>query len=271
MTPERYQQITRLHQAAIELTPSQRAAFLDQACAGDGELRREVESLLAHDAQSDSFLAAPALNVAAQLLTPPLHAITGGQRISHYQILSLLGTGGMGEVYLAEDTRLHRKVALKLLPAAFTQDAARLRRFEREAQAASALNHPNILTIYDFGQAEMAGGRLHYIVMEFIEGVTLRQRLTGGRLPMHEALSIVRQIAAALDKAHEAGILHRDIKPENVMLRPDGLVKVLDFGLAKPMEGGRDGGLAGLRVRASVDPPSVPPSLHLSISPPLFP
>jgi eukaryotic-like serine/threonine-protein kinase len=241
MTPERYAEITRLCQAALELNASQRAAFLSQACLGDDELRAEVEALLAADKAENSFFDAPALEVAAQIFAREQPALTG-QKLGNYQILQQLGAGGMGEVYLAEDTRLRRKVALKLLPAAFTQNAERVRRFEREAQAASALNHPNILTIHDFGQTDPASGSLHYIVMEFIEGVTLRQRLTGGRLPLPEALSIVRQIAAALDKAHEAGIYHRDIKPENVMLRPDGLVKVLDFGLAKLSakdEGGR--------------------------------
>jgi serine/threonine protein kinase/Tol biopolymer transport system component len=225
----------------LELNASQRAAFLSQACLDDDELRAEVEALLAADEAENSFIDSPALEVAAQIFAHEQGAITG-QKLGNYQILSQLGAGGMGEVYLAEDTRLKRKVALKVLPVAFTQNAERVRRFEREAQAASALNHPNILTIHDFGQIDTASGRLHYIVTEFIEGVTLRQRLTRGRLPLPEALSIVKQIAAALDKAHEAGIFHRDIKPENVMLRPDGLVKVLDFGLAKLSvkdEGGR--------------------------------
>ena len=225
----------------MELSAAQRAAFLTQACAGDDELRAEIEELLVADAAENSFIDAPALEAAAQIFAREQRTLTG-QRLGNYQILKKLGAGGMGEVYLAEGTRLKRKVALKLLPAAFTQDAERLRRFEREAQAASALNHPNILTIHDFGQTGTANGELHYIVMEFVEGVTLRQRLTGGRLSLPEALSIVKQIAAALDRAHEAGILHRDIKPENVMLRPDGLVKVLDFGLAKLSakdEGGR--------------------------------
>ncbi len=152
--------------------------------------------------------------------------------ITHYRLLSQLGAGGMGEVYLAEDTRLGRKVALKLLPAEFTKDADRVRRFEREARAASALNHPNILTIYEVGQAD---GR-HFIAAEFIEGSTLRQRLSQSRLPLNETLEIAVQVASALQAAHDAGITHRDIKPENIMQRPDGYVKVLDFGLAKLTE-----------------------------------
>ncbi len=244
MTPERYAEITRLCQAAMELSAARRAVFLAQACAGDDELRAEVEELLAADAAENSFIDAPALEAAARIFAREQRALTG-QRLGNYHILQKLGAGGMGEVYLAEDTRLKRKVALKLLPAAFTQSAERLRRFEREAQAASALNHPNILTIHDFGQIRTANGELHYIVMEFVEGVTLRQRLNSGRLPLPEVLSIFRQMAAALDKAHEVGVYHRDIKPENVMLRPDGLVKVLDFGLAKLTEGKRDVGTEG--------------------------
>src|SRR5499426_2941263 len=152
--------------------------------------------------------------------------------IAHYRLLSPLGAGGMGEVYLAEDTKLSRKVALKLLPAEFTRDVVRVRRFEQEARAASALNHPNILTVFEIGQANEA----RYIATEFIDGQTLRERLKGGRLSPSAALEIATQIAAALAAAHGAGIVHRDIKPENVMLRRDGIVKVLDFGLAKLTE-----------------------------------
>jgi hypothetical protein len=153
------------------------------------------------------------------------------EKISHYQILDKLGAGGMGEVYLAEDTRLRRKVALKLLPAEFTRDAGRVRRFEQEARAASALNHPNIITIFEIGAENGA----HFIATEFIDGQTLRQRLEE-KLTINAALDIAIQIASALAAAHEAGIVHRDIKPENVMVRRDGIVKVLDFGLAKLTE-----------------------------------
>src|SRR5215831_4041502 len=156
-------------------------------------------------------------------------SLTPNTVIAHYHILSKLGAGGMGEVYLAEDTKLGRKVALKLLPTEFTRDAGRMRRFEQEARAASALNHPNILTIFEIGEAN--GER--YIATEYIDGQTLRERLNGDRLTPPAALDIALQIAAALAAAHEAGIVHRDIKPENVMLRRDGITKVLDFGLAK--------------------------------------
>lgn len=158
--------------------------------------------------------------------------VAPGLRFDHYQIISLLGVGGMGEVYLAEDRKLCRKVALKLLPANFTQDAARVRRFVQEAKAASALNHPNILTIHEIGEAN----GVHFIATEFIEGQTLRTQLHGKKLGLNAALEVAGQMASALAAAHMVGIVHRDIKPENVMVRPDGLVKVLDFGLAKLTE-----------------------------------
>ena len=158
--------------------------------------------------------------------------ITPGARLNHYQILSLLGAGGMGEVYLAQDLRLGRKVALKFLPSRFTKDDERLRRFEQEAQAASALNHPNIITIYEVGKAD----DVHFIATEFIEGTTLRKRISGARLRTDEVLDVAIQIASALVAAHSAGIVHRDIKPENIMVRPDRYVKILDFGLAKLTE-----------------------------------
>lgn len=229
MNPERYGQVARLFHAAVELPSGERAVLLDRACAGDAELRREVESLLASDQQDKDFIEAPALEVAAGLLAREQPQEQVGRQLSHYQIASLLGAGGMGEVYLAEDTRLQRKVALKLLPAAFTQDRERVRRFKKEAQAASALNHPNIPAIYDVGETD----GLHFIAMEYVEGQTLRQLLHEGGLKFEPALEIALQTADALDAAHRAGIVHRDIKPENLMIRPDGLVKVLDFGLAR--------------------------------------
>jgi eukaryotic-like serine/threonine-protein kinase len=177
-----------------------------------------------------------------------------GKTLSHYQVTEKLGQGGMGEVYLAQDTHLRRKVALKLLPAQFTNDADRLHRFEQEAYAASALNHPNILTIYEIGQVSDS----HFIATEFIDGQTLRQQMTS-RLRLTEALDVVIQVASALTAAHAAGILHRDIKPENVMLRPDGLVKVLDFGLAKLAERSspRTGAEALTAAQVDTDPGTV--------------
>ncbi|MGH9843345.1 MAG: serine/threonine-protein kinase [Blastocatellia bacterium] len=238
MTPDRWKQVERLYHAALEREPESRAEFLDEACAADEELRREVASLLAYDDRPASFIEAPVLEVAARELA----TLSGAQTqpialalIGAYQILSPLGRGGMGEVHLALDTRLGRKVAVKLLPARFTTDAERVRRFAQEARAASALNHPNIITIHEIGEVE----NIHYIVTEYVEGETLRQRMTNAsqqRIEPSEAIDIAAQIAAALSAAHEAGIVHRDIKPENVMARRDGIIKVLDFGLAKLTE-----------------------------------
>ncbi|MGH9844514.1 MAG: serine/threonine-protein kinase [Blastocatellia bacterium] len=232
MKPERWKQIEQIYDAALERDTSRRAAFLDQACEGDEELRREVASLLASDEQAGSFLAAPATEVMAKVIAAEPVSSPIGRRIGHYQVLSLLGAGGMGEVYLAEDKQLGRKIALKLLPTELTTDADRLRRFEQEARTASSLNHPNIITIFEIGQE----GPTHYIATEFIDGQTLRQRMESGRTGLGLALDVAAQTAAALAAAHEAGITHRDIKPENVMLRRDGIVKVLDFGLAKLIE-----------------------------------
>src|SRR5499433_2275617 len=231
MESERWRQIESLYYAALERDATERAAFLAEACADDEELRREVESLLAVHEQAEGFLAAPALEVAAQVIAEDLGQTMSGQKINHYQVLSLLGAGGMGEVYLAEDTRLGRKVALKLLPQRFTQDRERALRFQQEARAASALNHPNILTIYEIGEFE--GG--HFIATEFIDGQTLRT-LMSARVKLRAALDVATQVASALTAAHEAGIVHRDIKPENIMARRDGYIKVLDFGLAKLTE-----------------------------------
>jgi eukaryotic-like serine/threonine-protein kinase len=232
MNPERWRQIDQLLEAVLEREPDERAAFLAVACAGDESLRLEVESLLRSDEAAESFIEEPVVALAADVIAERQARALAGQSISHYKILSRLGAGGMGEVYLAEDTKLSRKVALKLLPAEFTSDPGRLRRFIQEARATSALNHPNILTVFEIGEA----GEAHYIVTEFIDGQTLRERLKGGRLSPTATIDIGAQIAAALAAAHGAGIVHRDIKPENVMLRRDGIVKVLDFGLAKLVE-----------------------------------
>ena len=236
MKPDRWQQIDALFHAVAERAPHERAAFLAETC-DDEELRREVESLLAADSAAEEMATAklPA-QVAVEMLDKPLARITAGQMLNQYRILSPLGAGGMGEVFLAEDTRLHRKVALKQLPAQFTNDPDRVRRFEQEALAVSALNHPNILTIYEIGESE----RHHFLVTEFIEGQTVRQQLNDGRLPVRTVLNVATQIVSALAAAHAAGIIHRDIKPENIMVRPDGVVKVLDFGLAKLTEARRN-------------------------------
>ena len=242
MTPERDRQISALFHAACELTSEQRVAFLAQACAGDDELRREVEQLLVGDERAGEFLNQPVRAIGAGLLAGQAPSsqsgasLPAGRRIGHYRIVSRLGAGGMGEVYLAEDTQLGRQVALKLLPAEFTADAERVRRFIREAKAASALNHPNIVTVHEIGQVQTEAGGLHFIVAEYVDGQTLRERMRGETLSLSAALDVAIQVAGALSVAHEAGVVHRDIKPENVMVRRDGYLKVLDFGLAKLTE-----------------------------------
>lgn len=243
MTPERYQQIADLYQAALEIAPTQRSACLIEACAGDDDLRQEIEALLSYESQSGEWIDQPALELAARVMsedqTESPTASMIGRSVGRCRIIALLGKGGMGEVWLAEDIQLRRKVAIKLLPPEFTADAERLRRFAQEARAASALNHPNIITIYDIGAASTETGDLHYIAAEYVEGQTLRQLITNAprkQLQLAKAVAIATQIAEALAAAHKAGIIHRDIKPENVMIRPDGYVKVLDFGLAKLTE-----------------------------------
>ncbi|MCM3900973.1 MAG: protein kinase [Pyrinomonadaceae bacterium] len=236
MTPERWQQARKIFKSALEREASERAAFFDEACAGDETLRLEVESLLASLEEGGSFLETPAYRIAADqatMMDQEQATVVVGQTINHYRVTAPLGAGGMGEVYLAEDTRLERRVALKFLPALFTQDKRHLRRFEQEARAVAALSHPNVCTIHEV--VETGEGR-HCIVMEYVEGVTLRERIAEGPMKVGEALDAAIQIASALSAAHEAGIVHRDIKPENIMLRRDGYVKVLDFGLAKLME-----------------------------------
>jgi eukaryotic-like serine/threonine-protein kinase len=232
MKTERWNKVIDLFQSALERPPEERAAFLNEVCSGDEDMRREVESLLTSHARAENFIEVPAFEVAPELATTKNADPLVGKLIGHYRIESLIGVGGMGEVYLARDERLGRKAALKLLPESLTTDEAQLSRFKNEARTASALNHPNILTVYEIG----ADQNVQFIATEFIEGTTLRAALASGRMSAHRALEIAVQVASALAAAHEAGIVHRDIKPENIMLRPDGYVKVLDFGIAKVTE-----------------------------------
>ena len=225
---QRWNEIDRVFAAALELSPSAQAAFLDQACAGDQELRQEVESLLAHDL-AESLVRGETGGEATRLFSKALGVELKDKVIGPYQILRELGTGGMGCVYLAHDRRLNRPVAVKLLSNYNMAAAERLRRFRQEALAASALNHPNILTIYEIGEAD---GK-NFIATEFVDGSTLSKRIDTGPLAVTESLDLGIQIASALSAAHAAGIIHRDIKPANVMVRIDGFVKVLDFGIAK--------------------------------------
>jgi serine/threonine protein kinase len=229
MDPERWRRIERIYYEALERGADGQAAFIDEACGADEELRHEVMTLLSAHERAGGFIATPAIELEARAIAAGAIPAPGATTIGHYELLSLLGQGGMGEVYLARDTRLKRNVAIKLLPAAYALDADRVRRFEQEALAASALNHPNILTVYEIGRSEEA----YFIATEFVDGETLRRRLDRGPLGAREVVEIAIQIAGALAAAHKAGIVHRDIKPENIMTRRDEIVKVLDFGLAK--------------------------------------
>lgn len=229
MTQARLRTIEGIFYSALERAPGQVRAFLDTACQGDEILRSEVEALLAAYEPARGFIETSAIGLAAKVLdNTPADARTG-LRMGHYELGELIGAGGMGEVYRATDILAGRKAALKLLPTRYTGDAERVDRFAQEARAVIGLNHPNILTIYEIGEQEST----HYIASELIEGETLRQRLARGPMGAEEALEVAIQVASALHAAHQAGIVHRDIKPENIMLRPDGYVKVLDFGIAK--------------------------------------
>jgi Tol biopolymer transport system component len=233
MKNERWTVVDRLLGAALERAPRERAAFLAEACGNDEELRREVESLLAHEKDGE-LLNHPAVELVGAVPTPGRQPLPAGREMGGYRIVALLGSGGMGDVYRARDTRLKRDVALKMLPTAFINDPERLARFEREARLLASLNHPNIGAIYGLEETDGKRG----LVLELVEGETLADRIagSGGRgLPVHEAMTVARQIADALDTAHEKGIVHRDLKPANVKITPGGIVKVLDFGLAKAM------------------------------------
>ncbi len=236
MTPERYRRINALADAACEMPEENRSTFLEAACEGDSELRREVEQLLAAQAGENRLMEAPLLEqLAKDIAAAPGRLDLAGKQVQHYRVSSRIGAGGFGEVWLAEDLRLGRRAALKVLLPVSAADPAQIRRFEREARAASSLNHPNIVTIYEIGSVD----GVDFIAQEFVEGETLRQRLARGVMPFPAVLDIAAQVSSALAAAHGAGIIHRDIKPENIMLRPDGLLKVLDFGLARTVERSR--------------------------------
>src|SRR6266576_3058334 len=232
MTPAQLQTVEEIFHAALDQEPDRVAAFLDTACEGDEILRRKVEALLASHERGGGFIETLVAGIATKIIQDGKPDLLVGQTIGHYKISERIGTGGMGDVYLAIDMTAGRKAALKLLPERFTGDAERLKRFQQEAHAVVGLNHPNILTVYEIGEDHST----HYIASELIEGETLRQRLERGRIEVGEAIDVAIQVASALAAAHEAGIVHRDIKPENIMLRPDGYVKVLDFGIAKLAE-----------------------------------
>ena len=240
MKSEHWRKIEAIYHAALEREEDQRAAFLEKACASDEALRREVESLLAQEGETESFLEAPALEVAARGLE---------HQLSSYEILSLLGTGGMGEVYRAHDRKLGREVAIKVLPKEFSQDPERLARLEREARLLASLNHPHIGAIYTLEESD----GVRFLVLELVPGETLAERLKAGPLEVPEALRVCAQIAEALEAAHERGVIHRDLKPANVKVTPEGQVKVLDFGLAKAQPSDGDLSQAGTVSAAGME------------------
>jgi eukaryotic-like serine/threonine-protein kinase len=234
MTPARLQRIEEIFYAALDQEPDQINAFLETTCEGDEVVRRKVEVLLASRQRVGSFIETSAAGITTKIIENGDAELLVDQTFGHYKISKRIGSGGMGEVYLATDLIAGRKAALKLLPVRFTGDAERLKRFQQEARAVVALNHPNILTVYEIGEDHST----RYIASELIEGETLRQRLARGRMPLNEAVDVAIQVTSALAAAHEAGIVHRDINPGNIMLRRDGYVKVLDFGIAKLAESG---------------------------------
>ena len=228
---DRWRRVEHLCQAALDLAPGERDRFLRDACGDDADVHDEVAALVARVPAADDFLTASLAALAAHVMPEPSASLTG-RRLGALAIGPSLGRGGMGEVYRARDTRLGRDVALKVLPDAFAQDPNRLARFRREAQILASINHPNIAAIYGVEEA----GDVHAIVLELVEGPTLAERLERGAIPVAEALPIARQMAEGIEAAHERGIVHRDLKPGNIKLRPDGMVKVLDFGLARAFD-----------------------------------
>src|SRR5215467_12924737 len=221
--PEDYEQVREVFEGALKYPVAERGSFVERACSGNARLIGEVQRMLAADAETHPLLDGP---LSGQRLRE------GDRFANHFEIGGTLGRGGMGEVYLGRDTKLNREVAIKVLPASFTGDPDRVARFRREAQVLASLNHPNIGAIYSFEESD----GIHALALEYVEGPTLADRIARGPIPLETALSIARQIAEALEVAHEQGIVHRDLKPANIKLRPDGTVKVLDFGLAKLSE-----------------------------------
>jgi serine/threonine protein kinase len=232
MTPERWQIVEEVLQAALDRPPSERKAFVVEACATDDELERETLSLVEVYDEAGDFFEEPAIVRDAQIIIDHHAEVDPGRVIGPYKTIRRIGGGGMGEVYLAHDPRLDRLVALKIIRACFVSDDALRRRFQTEARVTSALNHANILTVYEIGESE----EIFFIATEYIDGLTIRERVRSSNLTLKEVLEIVGQLLTGLEAAHAAGIIHRDIKPENIIQRHDGVVKILDFGIAKLLE-----------------------------------
>jgi serine/threonine protein kinase len=209
MADEKWQKVRDIFDSALRRGPEERRRFVHEACGKDRTLLAEVESLLSSLGSAESFMETPAIANVADVIKAEQNKLEAGKCFGHYEIISLIGAGGMGEVYLAEDTRLERKTAIKILPGNVAQDEERMQRFVREAKSASALNHPNIITIYEIGETD----KTHFIATEYIEGATLREQLKGAPINLKSALEIAIQVASALDAAHRTGIVHRDIKP----------------------------------------------------------
>ncbi len=260
MNAERLSKIEEICHAVLDLSPKARPAFLKKVSGDDDDLRGEVESLLSFADVSSSLIDTPPIDVAAEIFAKRKSRPIVGTKIRQYEIISQIGIGGMGEVFLAKDTHLERRVAVKFITADFGQDTERLRRFINEAKTASSLNHPNIITVHEIGKAK----KTPFIATEFIDGKTLRKEISENSLSIDEILNIASQVGEALNAAHSAGIIHRDIKPENIMRRKDGLVKVLDFGLAKLLGSGEWGVESGeWRVKPHSTPDSRLPNSQL--------
>ena len=243
MNPERWQQIDKIFQGALEREPHERASFLSQACGDDSPLREKIEALLRSHDRAGSFLASPVSPPNGGKAPAPQPSQFVGQYLGSYELKAHLGSGGMGDVYRARDTQLKRDVAIKILPSEFSRDPDRVARFQREAVALAALNHPNIAAIHDLD--EVNGTR--FLVLEFVEGETLAVRLRRGPLSVRQALELCRQIAEALEGAHAKGVHHRDLKPDNIQITSDDRVKLLDFGLAKTLASENEGTETALR------------------------
>jgi serine/threonine-protein kinase len=254
MTPERWRQVTELFHAARSRDAAARATYLDHACADDRALRDEVDAMLAAHHEIGRFGDGP-----VSRSIDDVRRLESGAMVGPYRIDRLIGAGGMGEVYRARDTKLGRDVAIKVLPDAFTSDPERLRRFEREARVLAALNHPHIATIHGLEEADPSPGSrqaaVRALVLELVEGETLADRVARGPVPLADALGIARQIAEALEAAHEKGVIHRDLKPANIKITPDGVVKVLDFGLAKPFDS--TSAIDALHASKIIDPATI--------------